>query len=323
MEKINWGILGCGDVAEVKSGPAFQKIKNSELLAVMRREGEKAKDFATRHRVPLWYDNVEDLLKNDNLDAIYIATPPSTHFNYAKRVLLANKHVYLEKPMVLNKNEGSQLRDFVKKSNKKLTVAHYRRFLPSFMKVKELIDSKSIGDIRFADIQILQPPNNDMVAKSGANWRIDPSISGGGYFNDLAPHQIDLMYHYFGDVDHACGFSANQQRSYKASDFVSGLISFKNGIQFRGVWCFNVSEKNKLDQCVIYGSKGFISFSFYGNEVRWYSNNKTEVFNFENPVHVQQPMIEKVVNYFLGHGQNPCSVEDGLAVTNIMEAFCT
>ena len=323
MEKIKWGILGCGDVAEVKSGPAFQKIKNSELLAVMRRDGEKAKDFAKRHQVPLWYDNVEDLLKNDDLDAIYIATPPSTHFTYAKRVLDANKHVYLEKPMVLNKREGAQLVDLVQRSKKKLTVAHYRRFLPSFIKVKELIEGKAIGDIRFADIQILQAPESDMVAKSDANWRIVPSLSGGGYFNDLAPHQIDLMYYYFGDYEEAFGFSANQQKSYNASDIVSGIVAFKNNIQFRGIWCFNVSEENKRDQCVIYGSKGFISFSFYGNEVTLHSNNKTEIFNFENPVHIQQPMIEKVVNYFLGHDDNPCSVEDGLVVTAIMEAFCS
>ncbi len=321
MKKIKWGILGCGDVAEVKSGPAFQKIENSELLVVMRRDSEKAKDFATRHHVPIWYDNVEDLLNNDNLDAIYIATPPASHLSYAKQVLNANKHVYIEKPMVLNEREGKELCDMVKKSNFKLSVAHYRRRLPAFVKIKELIDEHAIGEVRFADIQILQPAANDMIAKSDTNWRVDPSLSGGGYFNDVAPHQIDLMYYYFGEYEKAMGVSGNQQKVYNASDIVSGIISFKNNVQFRGIWCFNVSESNKRDKCTIYGSKGSISFSFYGNEVILQADDKTEIFKFINPNHIQQPMIKEVINYFMGHGENPCSVEDGLVVTSIMQAF--
>lgn len=321
LQKIKWGILGCGDVAEVKSGPAFQKAPNSELIAVMRRDGAKAKDFATRHNVPIWYDNVEELLNNEELDAIYIATPPASHLAYAKQALEANKHVYLEKPMVLNANEGTQLCEIVNKSNKKLSVAHYRRFLPAFVKVKELIDTDAIGAIRYADIQILQPSASDMIAASDTNWRVDPALSGGGYFNDVAPHQIDLMYHYFGGYDFATGSSYNQQKIYKANDIVTGLISFTNGIQFRGVWCFNVSESNKYDNCTIYGSEGNISFSFYGSEVILQVADKKEVFNFINPQHVQQPMIEEVVSYFLGNSKNPCSAEEGLVVTSIMEDF--
>ncbi len=322
MKKIKWGILGCGDVAEVKSGPAFQKIENSELIAVMRRDATKAKDFAKRHQVPIWYDNVEDLLNNDELDAIYIATPPASHLNYAIQVLNANKHVYLEKPMVLNKKEGVLLGDIVKKSNKKLTIAHYRRYLPAFMKVKELIDAHTIGDVRFADIQILQPSGNDMIAKSDTNWRVNPSLSGGGYFNDVAPHQIDLMYLYFGDYENAMGFSSNQQKKYNANDIVNGSILFKNNVQFRGIWCFNVAKSDQLDKCTIYGSKGSISFSFYGSEVLLEVDNDIEIFKFVNPKHIQQPMIKEVVNYFLGHGENPCSVEEGLVTTSIMQSFC-
>lgn len=321
MQKITWGIIGCGDVAEVKSGPAFQKAKNSDLLAVMRRDAAKAKDFGKRHGVALWYDNVEDLLINQDIHAVYIATPPSTHLEYAIAALKAGKHVYLEKPMVLNKAEGMQLQQAFKNAETKLTVAHYRRFLPAFLKVKELIENKVIGDVRFADIQFLQPQNTDVVAKSDVNWRIDPSISGGGLFHDMAPHQIDLMCSFFGEILRAEGLAANQTKRYQANDIVNGMIHFKNNVHFRGVWCFNVAEASKRDNCTIYGSEGSISFSFYGEAVHVNIKDEVETYQFENPVNIQLPMIQETVDYFLGNRNNPCSIEDGLVVTDLLDRF--
>jgi predicted dehydrogenase len=183
-------------VAEVKSGPAFQQIKDSELLAVMRRDTEKARDFAQRHNVPVWYDDAEELLNDSRINAVYIATPPSTHVELTLKAIKAGKNVYLEKPMAKNSQECTKIIKALEDSKSKLTVAHYRRKLPAFLKVKELLEEKSIGAVRFADIKILQPPKSDLVADSDENWRIDPAISGGGYFHDLAPHQIDLMYHF-------------------------------------------------------------------------------------------------------------------------------
>lgn len=321
MQEITWGIIGCGDVAEVKSGPAFQKANNSNLLAVMRRDGAKAKDFAKRHGVDLWYDTVEDLLNNKAINAVYIATPPSTHLEYATAALKAGKHVYLEKPMVLNTSEGILLQDALNNATTKLTVAHYRRFLPAFLKVKALLENNAIGEVRFADIQFLQPQNTDVVAKSDVNWRIDPAISGGGLFHDMAPHQIDLMYGFFGPILKAEGIAANQTKNHQANDIVNGVIHFKNNVHFRGVWCFNVAEASKRDNCTIYGSEGDISFSFYGEAVHVNIKNKVETYNFENPVNIQLPMIQETVDYFLGNRNNPCSIEDGLVVTDLLDQF--
>lgn len=322
MKTVSWGIIGCGDVAEVKSGPAFQKAGNSALVAVMRRNGEKAKDFALRHRVPEWYDNAELLLKHPEINAVYIATPPDSHLKYTLQALEAGKDVYLEKPMTMSAKEAKALCEAVKSGSNKLTVAHYRRRLPAFIKVKELLDNQAIGKIRFADIQILQPPKSGIIAKSEVSWRTDPAVSGGGYFHDIAPHQIDLMVHFFGEYQDAAGFSGSQEGSYAADDIVNGAILFKNKIQFRGVWTFNVAEQDKKDQCIIYGSEGNIRFSFYGEEVRLTVRGKKESFYFEIPSHVQQPMIEATTDYFLGNGPNPCSAEEGLVVMQIMDKFC-
>lgn len=316
-KSVVWGIIGCGDVAEVKSGPAFQKCKNSELLAVMRRNTDFAQDFAKRHNVPLWYDDADKLLANPDINAIYVATPPSTHLDYALKALKANKDVYLEKPMVLSKKEAIKLKKAVNKSNQKLVVAHYRRFLPMYIQVKELLDTNAIGDVKFVDLRFLQPYNfNDK-----ATWRLDEEVSGGGYFHDIAPHQIDLMYHFFGNYTQAKGIAVNQAGINSVDDTVNGLINFNNGIQFRGMWSFAIPKDLEEDRCVIYGADGHIELSFYEEKLKLNSKKINKEFNFKNPINIQQPMIQETVNYFLGKRSNPCPVEDGVIVINLMEAF--
>lgn len=314
---VVWGIIGCGDVAEVKSGPAFQKCDNSKLLAVMRRDAKLAEDFAQRHNVSLWYDDADKLLANKDINAVYIATPPSTHLEYSLKAIAAGKNVYLEKPMVLSKEEAKTLENAVSKSEVKLVVAHYRRFLPMYVKVKELLDLNAIGTVNYADIRFLQP----FDFNSKATWRLNANVSGGGYFHDIAPHQIDLMYHFFGDYLSAKGHAVNQSRIHDVADMVNGIISFKNNIQFRGIWSFAIPKDLQEDRCTIYGKDGTISFSFYEEELKLKTVSKNEVFNFKNPVNIQQPLIQETVNYFLGKRSNPCPVEDGTLVTKIMEDF--
>ncbi|WP_235298246.1 Gfo/Idh/MocA family protein [Portibacter marinus] len=321
-KKIRWGIIGCGDVAEIKSGPAFNKIKDSKLLAVMRRNADKAASFAKRHQVPYSYSDADLLLENEEINAVYIATPPSSHLELAIKSLKAGKMIYLEKPMVLNIHEAQLLNKAVHDHRAKLCVAHYRRALPAFQKVKELLDEKAIGTVRLVEINIRQPLHSDLIANTDENWRIVPEISGGGYFYDLAPHQLDLMCFYFGDIEEICGLATNQSRSYEANDMVTGLIKFKSGVHFSGTWAFNIYEKNKEDNCIIYGSEGRVHFSFYGDQVTLDNAKGSQTFNFINPRHIQEPMIQKVVDYFLDDKEcNPCSVQEALVVQEIMEKF--
>lgn len=316
-DKIKWGIIGCGDVAEVKSGPAFQKANHSELLAVMRRNGDLAKDFAQRHNVPLWYSDADELLNNSDINAVYIATPPSSHLEYAIRALKAGKNVYLEKPIVKSGIEAGKLHKAVSDSKNKLVVAHYRRFLPVYIKVKELLQNGTIGTVRYVDLKFLQPA--DFNSKAG--WRLDKEISGGGYFFDIAPHQIDLMYHFFGDYNEALGFGVNQSGLYKVEDMVNGIINFKNKIQLRALWSFTMPNNLKDDNCTIYGEDGSLSFSFYGENLIVNKNNEQNKYSFKNPINIQLPLINETVKFFLNQRDNPCSIDDGVKVISIMEKF--
>jgi len=320
MEEIRWGIIGCGDVTEVKSGPAFNKVANSKLVAVMRRDAAKAEDYAKRHQVPKWYNDAAQLIKDPEVNAIYIATPPLQHEAYTIEALQAGKPVYVEKPMTLDAASAKRMTDAANGLNVKLCVAHYRRAQPMFLKVKELLAKNTIGDIRLVRLKMLQPPNPVLIAKTDDNWRINPAISGGGLFHDLAPHQLDLMTYYFGPVKNASGIATKQQEDTEVDDLVTGNILFENGVVFSGTWCFSVATEDQADSCVIYGSKGNITFPMFGNKIT-VTTDESKEFVFEPLQHVQQPMIEKVVDYFLDKGPNPCSGEDALITMKLIDDF--
>ncbi len=192
--KIRWGIIGCGDVTEVKSGPGFQKSEGSELIAVMRRNGKLAEDYARRHNVPKWYYDANKLINDPDVDAVYIATPPSTHKEYTIAVASAGKPVYVEKPMALNYHECTEMVEVCRKYNVPLFVAYYRRALPRFLKVKSLLEDNRIGEVRSVSIKFFQQTTNKDLSPD--NWRVDPSIAGCGYFCDLGSHMIDQFNSY-------------------------------------------------------------------------------------------------------------------------------
>jgi predicted dehydrogenase len=321
IQSLKWGIIGCGDVTEVKSGPAFNLTSQSSLIAVMRRNGEKAQDYAKRHGVPRWYDDADRLIRDPDINAIYIATPPSSHLEYAIRCVEAGKFVYLEKPMALNTSEAEQISNIVRQYQAKLTVAHYRRAQPMFQKIRVLLSQDVIGPVRFISLKMLQPVGSDLFAPSEENWRVNPAISGGGLFHDLAPHQLDLMTYFFGKVSKAHGVALNQAGLYPADDLVAGELLFENGIIFQGTWCFTVSPQDKTDLCEIVGAKGKISFPVFGHEIRLSHGDKEDVIEFPPLKHVQQPMIEKVSAFFLGDGPNPCSAEDAITSMEIIDTF--
>ncbi len=321
MQTINWGIIGCGDVTEIKSGPAFNKVPGSKLVAVMRRDAAKAADYAKRHNVPHWYADANKLINDPEVNAVYIATPPDSHEAFALAAIKAGKPVYVEKPMALNYTAARNIAAAATAGNVKLSVAHYRREQPFFKKIKELINDKAVGDIRLVRLELYKPPlTKKELAHPHHAWRVDPAVAGGGLFHDLAPHQLDLMYYFFGPAQKITGMATNQAGNYKADDLVAGNILFKNGIVFSGSWCFNAAATT--DNCEIIGSEGSIYFSvFGGNTITVIAGGVKDCYSFDTLQHVQQPMIEKVVAYFSGKAANPCSGEEGVEVMRMMEGF--
>ncbi len=241
MDRVRWGIIGCGDVTEKKSGPAFQLAGGSELVAVMRRNGELARDYARRHNVPRWYDTADALIHDPGVDAVYVATPPSSHRDYVIAAARAGKPVYVEKPMALNYRQCGEMIAACESAHVPLFVAYYRRALPRFLKAKSLVDEGAIGKPRAVNIRLFQPVS-DADRRGIRHWRVDPAVAGGGYFVDLAPHTLDLLQYFFGPITAATGASANQGHLYEADDAVSASFVFANGVLGAGIWSFQASE---------------------------------------------------------------------------------
>ena len=190
-----------------------------------------------------------------------------------------------------------------------------------FNKIKELIDEKSIGDIRTVRLSMLQQDKSSIVTQTKENWRVDPAVAGAGLFYDLAPHQIDIILYLFGNPIESFGTSANLAGLYKAEDTVTGVMRLPNDVLFSGQWCFVVDPCTQEDSCEITGSKGKISFPVFGRTVTIQTSEGENILDFTHPEHIQQPMIEKVVNYFLGKGENPCSASDAIESMKVMERF--
>jgi predicted dehydrogenase len=321
MKKIKWGIIGCGDVTEVKSGPAFKKVNNSELVAVMRRDAAKAEDYARRHSVAKWYSDAQQLIDDPEVTAVYVATPPQSHEEYTIRALKAGKPVYVEKPMTVDSASAERMLQASLDTGVKLCVAHYRNAQPRFKKMKALINAGEIGAVRLVNLHLYEAPRTGSV-KVGDLWRIDPGIAGGGMFHDLSPHQLNLVQYFFGDYEKASGFSLNQGKLYNADDIVVGTILFKNRVVFNGSWCFTPAKSEEKDLIEIIGTEGSIRFSIFStHQFTLNKNGKEEVIKFDELEHVQQPMIELVVKYFLDEGPDPSPAESGVTTMQLIDIF--
>lgn len=316
ISKVRWGIIGCGDVTEVKSGPGFQKAEGSELVAVMRRNEKLAEDYAQRHNVPKWYNDANKLINDPDVDAVYIATPPSTHKEYTLAAASAGKPVYVEKPMALNYSECIEMVEACRKFSVPLFVAYYRRALPRFLKVKSLLEENRIGEIRSVSIKFFQQTTDKDLSPD--NWRVDPSIAGCGYFCDLGSHMIDILQFLLGKIINASGNVSDQSKIYLAEDTVSATFKFESGILGSGVWSFSSSDN--LDETEIAGSNGKIVFSTFSTDpIKLYAGNQIKELKIDNPPHVAQPLIQKVVDELLGRGICPSTGETGAHTSFVMD----
>ena len=318
MRTIRWGIIGCGDVTEVKSGPAFQRVKNSSLSAVMRRSGELAKDYARRHGVPRWYDDAEALIHDPEVDAVYIATPPAFHKEYALISARAGKPVYVEKPMALNFGDCKRMLEVCREARVPIFVAYYRRALSRFLKVKELIDARAIGEPRFVNMTFCQPLAPEDLNPQALPWRVIPEIAGGGRFVDLASQMLDFLDYLLGPIRLVEGFASNQAHRYPAEDIVTGTFIFESGVHGVGTWCFTSVDRRDLTEIV--GTEGRIAYSTFDAEpiVLITPKGATE-FSFEYPPHIQQPLIQTVVDELNGVGICPSNGESASRTSRVMD----
>lgn len=316
-EPIRWGIIGCGDVTEVKSGPPYQKTEGFELVAVMRRNAEKAEDYAKRHHVKKWYSDADKLINDDEIDAVYIATPPDSHAAYALKVAEAGKPCCIEKPMAPSYAESKTIYETFEKKNLPLFVAYYRRSLPRFWKIKEWLDADEIGAVRHISWFLGKPPSE--VDLSGQyNWRTDAKIAPGGYFDDLASHGLDLFAYLLGDFEEVSGIALNQQGLYTAKDAFTASWLHKNGATGEGTWNFGCDRRE--DRVEIFGSTGTITFAIFEEEdIHLFNKNGKQNHFIEHPKHVQQFHVEGLKKHLVDGEMHPSTGKSALHTSWVMD----
>lgn len=316
-EPIHWGIIGCGAVTEVKSGPAFYKVSGSSVGGVYRRDHSKAVDYAKRHKIEHVFESAKALINSPYIDAVYIATPPDSHKSLALQVAAAGKPCCVEKPMAPSFAECQAMIDAFKQAQQPLFVAYYRRSLPRFSKIKALLGSGAIGAIRQVHWQFCKAPN-DIDLSQQYNWRTDKNIAPGGYFDDLASHGLDLLQFFFGEISNIKGIHSNQQALYSAADAVSACWTHSNGTMGSGHWNFGANTRR--DSVEIVGSSGRIEFSIFQDVPVKLSNQQGEQeFHIENPLHIQQYHVENIIAHLQGDSQHPSTGQSAARTTWAMD----
>ena len=314
---LRWGVIGCGAVTEIKSVPAYKITSSFEVAMVMRRNPEKAEDYAKRHRIPHWTTDADELIDNPNIDAVYIATPPDTHKFYALKVAAAGKPCCIEKPMAPTYNDSLAIYEAFRNGDVPLFIAYYRRSLPRFLKIKQWLDDGLIGEVRHIHWQKTKPPSDIDLSKA-YNWRTDAAIARGGYFDDLASHGLDLFTFLLGDIEEANGFCTNQIGLYSAFDAITANWIHEAGITGTGNW--NFGTNHRTDKVEIMGSKGSIRFAVLDEApVELQNALGHQILNIPQPEHIQEFHVENIKNHLQGQGKHPSTGTTGLHTSWVME----
>jgi len=287
----------------------------------MRRNGALAADYARRHGVARWHDDADSIIRAPDVDAVYIATLTDTHCDYTLRCAAAGKPVYVEKPMGMNHAECLAMIGACRAARVPLWVGYYRRALPRFLAVRDLIAAGAIGEIRLVTSRQLQrPPGVDQFAAGAVPWRVNPEMSGGGFFFEGACHTFDFLDYLLGPISEVRAFAGNQAGAYEPEDIVTATYRFASGVFGSGVWCYTADVDEEYNEIV--GTKGRIRFSTTQPvPIRIFRGDAVDELPVADPEHVHQPLIQTIVNELNGSGKCASTGESAARTAQVMEAI--
>jgi predicted dehydrogenase len=323
---IRWGMIGCGNVTEVKSGPGLQEAEGASLHMVASRNADEAADWARRHGVERWTGDPDELISHPEVDAVYIATTPDSHRYYTEKVAAVGKPVFCEKPMACNLADAIAMKEACDEAGVPLYTSYYRRALPRFLKIKEWLEAGHIGTPLFVSIQLVMradthpvaPITKEMAARGEIPWRFKPEIGGGGNFADMGTHMLDLMDFYLAPFAEVEGHAANRGGLYAAEDTVSACFRLENGVFGTGHWCCVAGTD--LDLTEIVGTEGAIRYATFDNsplELETRSGIQSE--DIPIPAHSHLPIIQMVTDALLGRGIAPSDADNGIRALRVQE----
>ena len=322
---LSWGILGCGDVTEKKSGPAaFNSADGkSQVVAVMRRQAALARDYALRHGVPAWTAQSAELVNNPTVNAVYIASPPGSHLELALAVASARKPCIVEKPMARNLAESRAMSEAFRAQGVPLFVAYYRRAYPRIIRLKQLVGSGAVGRVLEVTYSFSSP------RKARPGWRVDAAVSGGGLFVDVGSHALDLLDFVIGPLRHVSGVARGPQGEVGAvEEFVHAKFRFDCGAVGEAIWDFAAASSE--DTLTIVGSTGRVTVPLLmnGDTIQVETDREADSSHAAKyvdppPPVVQRPFVASVIEALQAGDKALCAstAESGLRTAAVMDAI--
>ena len=306
MNKIRWGMIGCGDVTEIKNGPGLYKCRDSELTGIASRTEARARDWVKRHGHGRVFASVEELLACPDIDIVYIAVTPDAHRELAISCAKAGKHCYLEKPIAHSYAAAIEIQRAFAEAGKKIFVAHYRRGLPKTQKITELLEE--ISPLRA--VRVFRTDARKVLP----SWLGNPAVSGGGIFFEGDVHALDLLDYLFGPFQ---SYRLDASGSGGLEDRVALTARGRDGVFISGLWQYRAYKEE--DICEVYGDRGILSFQAThpcGKAILETAQGRREIV-FPDEEHVGLPMEQMIVDELLGRGKCPSTLETAMRAFKI------
>jgi len=322
---ICWGMIGCGDVTEVKNGPGLYLAEHSCLIGITNRTRSKAEDWVRRHGHGKVFDSVQELLADPDIDIVYIATTPDCHREYAIACAKAGKHCYVEKPIALSYQEAEAIRDAFSESGTRIFVAHYRRGMSRYKELRRLLKEGAIGKVR--GLQVLRTQTQkpeELMDDAKKPWRVRKDISGGGYFYEANIHQLDLIDYLVGAAIDYRFTITNETGLYDSEDIVSLSMLTDQKVMVSGLWCYAAYEA--MDRIQIFGDRGSVEFQ-YGKDtepIHFHTVDKGhwDICPFVHP-NIGTENIQDIINELLGCGTCHSTLEAAMRSLKITDAVAS
>jgi len=314
--KLNWGLIGCGDISRKRVAPALRDLKSCRFIGVSRAKKELARSFAQEFGAEKWYGEYRELLQDEDIQAVYIATPPFLHAEQVVAAAEAGKHIICEKPMAMSTGECDRMMQACRTNGVKLSIAYYRHLYPLVGRIKEILKSGEIGTIILSQINAFE--YFDPGVEESRTWLFDKERAGGGPMMDFGCHRIEVLLNLFGAVKRTVGVVSNVLFDREVEDSATALFEFKNGS--RGVLTVSTAVYESKDALDIYGSRGSIHVPLL-NRGRATILTEGEERDEDYPPHANfhQPYIEAVTAAILTDSEVPVGAETGRAVAQLEE----
>jgi len=248
---VKWGIVGASGVAHRRTMSAINIAENNDLHALMVRDLGRAEKLAQEHGVPFFYDSVEDILSDPEVDAVHIATPVYLHCEHVIQAAEHGKHVLCEKPMALNVDECKRMMDACQQNGVCLEICFLLRFHPDYCMIKQLMENGDLGEIIEARVSLLK-----WYPIEAGLWRRDPVMAGGGVLMDMGAHAIDLLSFLLGDVSKVSALVSSRIGKWDVEETATVLMQTKDGAHTLASTSFVVSHAGNMLE--VYGTKGSI-----------------------------------------------------------------